>query len=439
MIKHQPVLQWVIVSGEKRHVSDFSHLKPNQRPEAFCPICERSVIMHLGPVRVHHVVHSAGSICIATQPETALHINTKHYLQQELQKSNELYLCQFCNGPSKEAMRYSYPCHDRNKRSVLFAKNWNRVEVEWQFGPYRLDVAMLDGDKVVGAIEVLVTHKTENEKKKYLKSQNVPWVEIRTDEEFYTGDNAWTFSKPLIAEDYNKNIVDKWFCESCIALVKDYHQKQKEEKEYQEKQKRKQAFAQKFDVLFARYVDFHYSSLKKYRATYIIQTKTENGKIVYADLQEIGTQRRQIAIERPPITEESLSRLKQALKSELSQKEKQGIILNRSFNWVETPKFHPKMFIHSYRYPYLYEKGDGKWEKAKTREAPRLRKKNHQGYRFFSSDEIEEKSKDKKTTQKAELTCVECGQYTSDWSVKYGDSKTCLCRECVVRKHRSQR
>ena len=440
MNKYQPALQWVIVSGEKRHVSDFAHLKPNQRPEAFCPLCEKTVIMRLGQKNVHHVAHTPDSICAATQPETALHINTKYYLQQELQKSSELYIWQFCEGIPQKIFHYPYLCNEENKRSVLFSKNWDRVEVEWQVGPYWLDVAMLNRDEVVGAIEVLVTHETEAEKKTYLNSLNIPWVEIGTSEEFYSGDDAWTTSKPLVAEDYNKTLIENWICKNCTDRIEEHHQRKREVKRHEKEQKRKREFAKQFTVLFARYVDYHYQSLKKYRYVYVIQTMTKNGEVVHAELQEINSKRRRIAIEYPPITEESISGLRQALKVELAKKEERGIILNRSGNWIKNPKsFHPKMFLDASIYPYAYENSNGKWEKIKIKKVPKPQKRHSRNYQFRSREEIELENKYTATTQKAELACVECGQYTSDWSVKYGGSKTCLCRECVVQKHQTQR
>jgi hypothetical protein len=97
------------------------------------------------------------------------------------------------------------------------------------------------------------------------------------------------------------------------------------------------------------------------------------------------------------------------------------------------------MFLDASIYPYAYENSNGKWEKIKIKKVPKPQKRHSRNYQFRSREEIELENKYTATTQKAELACVECGQYTSDWSVKYGGSKTCLCRECVVQKHQTQR
>ena len=82
----EPCLQWVKVNGETHHVSDFAHLPPQQRLEAYCPVCGHQVLLKLGKVRVHHAAHYEGIVCAATQPETAIHLNSKYHLQQILNR-----------------------------------------------------------------------------------------------------------------------------------------------------------------------------------------------------------------------------------------------------------------------------------------------------------------------------------------------------------------
>src|SRR4051812_34445335 len=72
-----PGLTWAIVDGVPRHVSEFASLRPGQRPRAICPQCARRLTLKLGSVKRHHAAHMAGDVCAATQPETALHLDTK--------------------------------------------------------------------------------------------------------------------------------------------------------------------------------------------------------------------------------------------------------------------------------------------------------------------------------------------------------------------------
>lgn len=76
--------RWVLVDGNLHPVSSFSHLSPGQRPEAICPVCKKRVILKLGNDRVHHYAHQPEDKCAITQPETALHFNTKIYIGHQL-------------------------------------------------------------------------------------------------------------------------------------------------------------------------------------------------------------------------------------------------------------------------------------------------------------------------------------------------------------------
>jgi hypothetical protein len=174
---HEPCLQWVLVAGETRHVSEFANLIPGLRPEASCPVCGKPVIFKLGNERIHHAAHHEDAICAATQPETAIHLNSKYHIQKELSATKSLKLWHRCAGWTFEQQHYG--CHKDIQQALEYARDWNRVEVEWPYGKYRLDVALLRDDRVVCAIEVLVTHPSEEGKIEYLKQQGLAWAEIR--------------------------------------------------------------------------------------------------------------------------------------------------------------------------------------------------------------------------------------------------------------------
>jgi len=75
---------WVLVNDELRHVSEFSDLPYEKKPECYCPVCDNKVILKLGKINVHHYAHRADDICAVSKPETALHLNTKIHIYQKL-------------------------------------------------------------------------------------------------------------------------------------------------------------------------------------------------------------------------------------------------------------------------------------------------------------------------------------------------------------------
>ena len=72
--------QWVFVDETLHALADFAHLPPSQRPAAICPVCREPVLLKLGSKRTHHYAHYTGATCATTNPETALHFNTKCYM-----------------------------------------------------------------------------------------------------------------------------------------------------------------------------------------------------------------------------------------------------------------------------------------------------------------------------------------------------------------------
>lgn len=92
-------IQWVLdEAGALHHVDDYSGIPPKDRPPVVCPVCRNLVWLHIGQERIHHAVHRTGDICAATRPETALHMNCKYHLYNQLRQSNQLELIQVCRG-----------------------------------------------------------------------------------------------------------------------------------------------------------------------------------------------------------------------------------------------------------------------------------------------------------------------------------------------------
>lgn len=111
--------KWVLVNGKLRDVSEFAHIQPRMRPVSSCPVCQRNVILKLGSVRTHHYAHRPEDICMASQPETALHINAKFHIYNQLLQAQKLYISEPCR---------AYCGRERIK---LWLQEWDKVEVEY--------------------------------------------------------------------------------------------------------------------------------------------------------------------------------------------------------------------------------------------------------------------------------------------------------------------
>jgi hypothetical protein len=415
-----PALQWAIVDGSLRHVSDFAFLPPAKRPAARCPVCKRPVILKLGPERAHHIAHHEGDICIATQPETILHLNAKYHLQNFLRIVHILSISQSCNRMC---------C--TNEHAVEFARDWDRVETEWSFGPYRLDVALLRQGQVVGAIEVEVFHPCKPDKIDYLNQQNVPWLEIQVTPEFFTEPGAWQPPQPIAPKQFNSGLIPPWECDAC-------RDGQERAERAQADRERKRAYAAQFKMLAIRYVDFYYPSGKKYRKIFSIETKTDQatGEVFCTQLREVGLGGTIIASLPSTFPGDDLKTLKGRLKDQLlaTKKENPDWLVDNSRDWMEVPSsFHPRMYLNDSRYPYRYV-WDGKTWKNYFEEL--RKKKDHvvtniamvvQPLLPFDSPPLRVPVEIQPFN--GEYTCVHCGKKTNDWTIRF-NSKTCLCRDC---------
>jgi hypothetical protein len=250
---HDAALTWVVVDGDLREVSEFASLPPRDRPLAFCPQCDRRIILKLGKVRAHHAAHRAQDICAATAAETALHLNAKFHLASQLRQVTTISLREKCQNQE---------CDQVRQRE--WAASWDAVDVERRVGTRRPDVTLFRGGAAVAAVEVFATHAVDDEKARVLADAQIPWVEVRAIEVLEGA--AWTPAKPLPV--HKEGPHQPWHCDACAKA--------------QSERAAAHAAAQAnggFSIC-ARLVDFFFRSGKKLRTVYEILEERADGRVV---------------------------------------------------------------------------------------------------------------------------------------------------------------
>lgn len=340
MVKSQRIEpKWILIDETLREVSEFAHLSPSERPDAFCPVCQRPVVLKLGNQRVHHYAHQPEDVCIATQPETALHLNTKFYIYTQLLQTRMLYTEETCER------------HCGAKRQYVWLKEWGDLKVEYTVGSIRLDIALLSEGKVIGAIEVLVSHSVDEQKARYFDDQEISWLEVRATETLYEGDNAWTPDKPLPF--YRRHPQPpRWMCDHC----KKTEERQREQREYRQNN---------YEVIHsAKMVDLYFKSGKKYREVYYVMQRVKDGTWVSA---WVKTEKNQvIASENAPITKESMKRLNDAVKRRLVRRQREGAIVDEVIPWRRWKKGQKFVARDIDRNPFRYcwDEEQRKWNRC---------------------------------------------------------------------------
>jgi len=339
--------QWVLVNGQIHRVSDFSNLAPPARPEAFCPLCMAPVILKLGNERVYHYAHQTKVTCAATQPETALHLNTKYYIYNQLLSGTELYLEQQCSNSCGKS------------RTVSWVGDWGEVKIEYQIGQFRPDIAILGKVDTVNAIEIKVTHQVEDDKEAFYKIRDIGWLEVVADESIYDGENPWKIDVPLPFA-VCKPPLAEWTCESCSEqLRKEEEIKLREQREWEY---RKHNY---LEPIYSKIVDYYFPSGKKFRETYylnrVIRVDKPIGVLVNTEHQETIFRK----------TGESLEALLnlafRETKQAVDKRREYGAIVDdhKWLTWVHGNKYLARA---TDRYPYLYRWDNNvkKWVKPVT-------------------------------------------------------------------------
>ncbi len=179
-------LEWVVLDGRPRHVTDFAGLRRSERPACACPGCGEHVTLKLGEVLAPHAAHR-GSRCGTTAGESALHHNAKFHLAAQLAVGGtELLFAEVC--PSCET-----PLPPRS-----WPMGWDQVQVELRLGTRRPDIVLSRGGRAVGGVEVFATHAVDPEKAAALAAMGLPWLEVRAQTILRSGsDGTWMPPTPL--------------------------------------------------------------------------------------------------------------------------------------------------------------------------------------------------------------------------------------------------
>jgi hypothetical protein len=188
---------WVEVDGRVVHVSSYVGLP---RPRARCPVCGAVAVLHLGNRRAHHYQHKNGiSSCPLSAGETAKHFNAKHHVAEQLRGGASLHVSVRCPGDADDT-------NCPHTSELLFAQNWNTVDVESTVGSVRPDVLVNANTGLLAAIEILVTHSVSQGKAAVLAELKVPWVEVAADDAL-----GWKAGEPLPV--FRTHLTaDAWLC-----------------------------------------------------------------------------------------------------------------------------------------------------------------------------------------------------------------------------------
>ncbi|MEO0769156.1 MAG: competence protein CoiA family protein [Cyanobacteria bacterium J06649_4] len=140
-----------------------------------CPICDRQLILRKGKKKRPHFAHKA--LSPNCTPESALHYGFKTLLFERIQACLEQQ--------QPLAMRWHCSsCEGTHEGNLL--KKATSVKLEHNLGHCQPDLALLDeNNKVVAAIEIIVTHKPEEAALSYYKKNKIVVVsyELKSDED----------------------------------------------------------------------------------------------------------------------------------------------------------------------------------------------------------------------------------------------------------------
>lgn len=389
-MKGKVKLRFCSVNGEIRNVSDFAHLTPKNRPAAVCPECKNLLILRLGDVNAHHAAHKTeASYCSLTTGEGMLHLNTKHYIYEQLRQGSKLVIKQFC---SKCATPGFNPFNSwLGSRPYLWLEDWDEVQMEKKIGSLRPDIVLYRGGQPVAAIEVFVTHRLDEEKRARLGELGLPWIEVKAegeeiDEYFVNFADGyedefvpWRIGKPLIYHECSPQ-PDEWVCDHCrtaperaAAMLKkrdeqeasrqawEQSERLKKIADEQEKTRKRLRYTHDHDnhILFARAIML----LKPFGETellelFVVERRSPEPPYTPEELYlKLGRTGGQILISEEPITENSRQAVNEFAKNLVRLKEKRNQEVLKLTAWLPLSEYEKQ--IKNFTFPKEWKRFQG--------------------------------------------------------------------------------
>lgn len=160
--------------------AELIHVSQAQKGNSFaCPLCKSELILKKsgrtgkGSKRPHFAHHQLTSNCT---PESVLHYSFKKFLKGILE--------QYVSDKKPLIINWSCSCcSNPHNRGNLLARTVT-IEEEYNLEVCRPDLALLDAEgKTVAAIEIVVTHKPEQEVVQYYETNGITLVQIDLDSE----------------------------------------------------------------------------------------------------------------------------------------------------------------------------------------------------------------------------------------------------------------
>ena len=168
----QVKLRFAARGDDLLNIRAFNHLRGSTkgRPtDLSCPECDARVVPVLSPTHMiaDHFRHETETSCVVSgSGESAVHLNAKVFLAQEMNKFHSaslVYECRMC----------------RNWYPFLKIEHYDFARPELKIvNRRRPDVSCVSGGDVVGAAEIFHTHAVDFEKKTDLNAAGLAWFEI---------------------------------------------------------------------------------------------------------------------------------------------------------------------------------------------------------------------------------------------------------------------
>lgn len=147
----------------------------NKDNSYFCPFCKQELILRKGIKKRAHFAHKA--LSPNCSPETALHYIFKIKLFEKIRLA-------IVKGEFLKIQWQCSNCHEVHSGNLL--KKVSQVALEYDLDFCRPDIALLDNEnKVIAAIEIIVTHSPEAKVLDFYKENDIVYVSynLKSDED----------------------------------------------------------------------------------------------------------------------------------------------------------------------------------------------------------------------------------------------------------------